>query len=68
MADSQNPSHKFDQLRNQAEALIRNQPAVSPSSSPDILELIHEVAIHQAELEIQNEELNNECQGDHQTH
>lgn len=56
MSDGQNPSYKFDQLRSQAEALVRNQSTVSPSSSPDILEFIHELTIYQAELEIQNEE------------
>jgi DNA-binding NarL/FixJ family response regulator/PAS domain-containing protein len=50
-------SNKFDRLRRQAEALIA-QPSASDVGAPtDIIELIHELKIHQAELEIQNEEL-----------
>jgi DNA-binding CsgD family transcriptional regulator/PAS domain-containing protein len=50
-------SDKFDKLRRQAEELI-TQPSASDVEAPtDILELIHELKIHQAELEIQNEEL-----------
>ena len=50
-------ARKFDRLRRQAEELIqsRESPEVAPHA--DILELIHELRIHQAELEIQNEEL-----------
>jgi PAS domain-containing protein/DNA-binding NarL/FixJ family response regulator len=50
-------SNKFDRLRLQAETLI-TQPSASDVDAPtDILDLIHELKIHQAELEIQNEEL-----------
>ncbi len=50
-------SNKFDRLRRQAEELI-TQPSNAAIEAPtDILELIHELKIHQAELEIQNEEL-----------
>ena len=50
-------SKKFDWLRRQAEELI-TQPSASAVEAPtDIIELIHELKIHQAELEIQNEEL-----------
>jgi hypothetical protein len=47
-------ARKFDRLRRQAEELIqsRESPEVAPHT--DILELIHELGIHQAELEIQN--------------
>ena len=50
-------SNKFDRLRRQAEELI-TPPSDSAVEAPtDILDLIHELKIHQAELEIQNEEL-----------
>ncbi len=51
------PSNKFDRLRRQAEALISQQLDSAFDAPTDILELIHELKIHQAELEIQNEEL-----------
>jgi hypothetical protein len=57
MTFHQDQSNKFEHLRIQAESLIQNQPNVTPSDSLDILELIHELKIYQAELEIQNEEL-----------
>ena len=57
MTSRQDQSDKFERLRGRAEELIQKQPNVTPSSSLDILELIHELKIYQAELEIQNEEL-----------
>ncbi len=57
MAENKDQANKFETLRQQAEALIRNQTGVIPETPPDILDLIHELRIHQAELEIQNEEL-----------
>ena len=57
MSRSHDTSSKFDQLRNKAEELIRQQPDLASETSGDILELMHELIIHQAELEIQNEEL-----------
>jgi len=54
----QNPPEKFDRLRRQAEELIHiSRPMEAPPAGDDILELIQELKIHQAELEIQNEEL-----------
>ncbi len=52
-----NQDDKFGQLRRQAEILIRQQPEKNAPAPTDILSLIHELRIHQAELEIQNEEL-----------
>ena len=57
MSGIHNTSGKFEQLRRQAEELIRQQPDLASETSGDILELMHELNIHQAELEIQNEEL-----------
>ncbi len=57
MTSLHSQSIKFEQLRNQAEALIQKQPDDASASSLNILELIHELKIYHAELEIQNEEL-----------
>jgi signal transduction histidine kinase/ActR/RegA family two-component response regulator len=57
MSASRDPSEKFDLLRRQAQALLKQQPQPAVSLSADTLELINELRIHQAELEIQNEEL-----------
>ncbi|MBI9086684.1 MAG: PAS domain-containing protein [Desulfobacterales bacterium] len=57
MSEIQDRSIKFEQLRKQAEALIEQHPASAAKPPSDMLELIHELRIHQAELEIQNEEL-----------
>jgi signal transduction histidine kinase len=57
MSEYADTSNKFDQLRRQAKALIRQRPDLSPEKSGGIFELMHELNIHQAELEIQNEEL-----------
>lgn len=51
------PSAKFERLRQQAEALIHKRPASLSEVPGSMLELIHELRIHQAELEMQNEEL-----------
>lgn len=47
----------LERLRRQAEELIKNKPAESAGSPADLLELVHELRVHQAELETQNEEL-----------
>lgn len=48
---------KFETLRLQAIALIQERDEPAAAEPADILELIHELCIHQAELEIQNDEL-----------
>ena len=57
MPSHQNSTDRFEQLRLKAEKLIQQKPTTISEPTPDILDLIHELAIHQAELEIQNEEL-----------
>jgi PAS domain S-box-containing protein len=53
----QESDSKFDRMRRQAEELIRQRKDVHLPPSTDMFELIHELEIHQAELQIQNEEL-----------
>ena len=53
----QDTSHKFDRLRRQAEKLIQCRLNFDVPPPANMLELIHELKIYQAELEIQNEEL-----------
>ena len=59
MPKSQIPSSKFEQLRKKAQELLllRQQPDLASETSGDVLDIMHELSIHQAELEIQNEEL-----------
>ncbi|MFH2218501.1 MAG: response regulator [Pseudomonadota bacterium] len=57
MTGNQDPSNKFDRLRQQAEELIRQRTEFASKTPRDMLELIRELGTHQAELEIQNEEL-----------
>lgn len=57
MPSHQNSANKFEQLRLRAEELIQQKPVAISEPTSDILDLIHELTIHQAELEIQNEEL-----------
>jgi len=57
MTYKNNGSASFDELRQKAEALLREKEVDTSGYSGDILELAHELQVHQTELEIQNEEL-----------
>lgn len=57
MPSSPDRSDRLEQLRQQAGELLRHRPASAADPPPTILELIQELGIHQAELEIQNKEL-----------
>lgn len=52
-------SRKFDHLREQAEAILqgREEDGKPVETPAEFLDLIHELHVHQTELEIQNEEL-----------
>jgi DNA-binding CsgD family transcriptional regulator/PAS domain-containing protein len=47
----------FERLRKKAEELLRHKPVAAANDSADLLRMIHELQIYQAEVEIQNEEL-----------
>jgi len=49
---------KAARLRRRAETVIRNKPSRGPGSpTPGSLKILHELRVHQIELEMQNEEL-----------
>ena len=54
-----NYQHEFELLRKKAEELLKKRTISpdSPRSEVEILKLIHELEVHQIELELQNEEL-----------
>lgn len=55
---SRNESVDFMQLRKRAESLISATPQVSCNLTPDeIRTLVHDLSVHQIELELQNDEL-----------
>jgi hypothetical protein len=47
MPPDQAAENNFDQLREKAEALIREHPDQNSGALPSMLELIHELRIHQ---------------------
>jgi hypothetical protein len=48
---------KYSRLRRQAEERVRQWPCLASCEQTDLHKVIHELKIHLAELEIQNEEL-----------
>ena len=55
MKEKGTKSHQLDALRHQAEALLHEKPHVFSKIPPeDIQQLIHELQVHQIELEIQS--------------
>ncbi|MHC1743129.1 MAG: ATP-binding protein [Syntrophobacteraceae bacterium] len=57
MPSNEDQADKASRLRHRAEEMLRARPDVPSPPIADILELIHELDVHQTELEIQNEEL-----------
>jgi PAS domain S-box-containing protein len=57
MPNDEEPSSKSSRLRHRAEELLDQRPEGGPQANADLLELIHELNVHQLELELQNEEL-----------
>ena len=57
MSEGGRKSSSFDELRRKAEALLQGREVDVSDYSGDMLELLHELQVYQAELEIQNEEL-----------
>ena len=54
----ENDSERLKALRNQAEQLLRESPeGLKDTPAEDIQDVIHELHVHQIELEMQNEEL-----------
>jgi PAS domain S-box-containing protein len=51
------PADDADELRRHAEARLRKQPGRDPQSKADPQRLLHELQVHQVELELQNTEL-----------
>ncbi|MDR3555363.1 MAG: PAS domain S-box protein [Syntrophobacteraceae bacterium] len=57
MSSDNKHSGKTSLLRRRAEELLAQRPGPEALSASDLLELVHELQVHQVELEIQNEEL-----------
>ncbi len=58
MKEAGTKSRQLKALRHRAEALLHEKPqALSNIPPEDIQQLIHELQVHQIELEMQNEEL-----------
>src|SRR5512139_3173 len=57
-AAPRNPSGESQRLRQRAEAMVgRTEVSPTGEGSPDAVRLVHELSVHQIELELQNDEL-----------
>ncbi len=56
MSREQHPEQE-DELRRRAEERLREVPEPEEGTAPDLQRLVHELQVHQIELELQNEEL-----------
>lgn len=59
MTSSSRYDNKFEKLRSQAEQLLNQSSSDSQGAPSDIEQLIHELQVHQIELQLQNDELRN---------
>ncbi|MFO7877759.1 MAG: diguanylate cyclase [Desulfovermiculus sp.] len=57
MPEDQGGGHKFEWLREQAEQLIKEHQDQASWQDSEMVDVIHELKVSQAELEIQNQEL-----------
>ena len=57
MTSDDGKSEQLARLRRQAEASLKQRPDTEQQTVDHVLELIHELEVHQVELEMQNEEL-----------
>jgi PAS domain S-box-containing protein len=57
MTTDDDQSGKASRLRDRAEEILKLRPEAASQAEASVLELIHELEVHRAELEIQNEEL-----------
>lgn len=57
MSDIGKRSRPVSRLRREAEEILDEVPSSEENLSPDVQSLLHELRVHQIELEIQNEEL-----------
>ncbi|MGK2905972.1 MAG: hypothetical protein ACSLFH_06450 [Desulfuromonadales bacterium] len=55
MADNTQSRNSTKELRRKAELKVASQP--SPTAGTDVKRLLHELQVHQVELEMQNEDL-----------
>ena len=57
MSANHSQNKKFGQLREKAEELLKKRQHTDFNPPSDMLDLVRELEVHQAELELQNEEL-----------
>lgn len=57
MNKAHNTSDSFSDLRQRAEQRLKDLPESASLSAEDVRKLVHELHVHQIELEMQNQEL-----------